>query len=888
MIGADNEDLFVDLFALADSKKYVAVESVTYYEAYRHSLQCLKDFNQRKTEFPFKDYIVDVSMSVSSPLYLQEPAIYNLTSTAECLRKDQREGYADSALRKIRSSQLDQIDITKHATEIPWDLMDLDESQFHAFHAALTRKFVVIQGPPGTGKTYTALRIVQALLDNRKHWCGTDDPDFSCPILILSYKNHALDQFLEGIARFQFDRQIIRVGGNTKSEVIKRMSLYERRKQWEEILQNYYKRHEQLDSFGQRIVRMVPSREFRRQRYIPFLMKKLFSQLEKMIVSYKQIKLGYKFAGLDIYPFVCELDFNVSVQLGFAKHSLSVDKQREAEIDRELSRNIMEWLEIDDLIDINEYMRVTMEMVNQSIQRKSSKKNTKNGHQDLESANDVVVDDKVVDEIEIVDEIDAKGQPTARNLQDQRQIDPDEYIEHPEIASFGAGLFLDVDFEEELRSEISEKRRQAIQAAKEISDRLQHDDCMDEAEAENIKNVKKLNIKDRWRLYRYFLQKYFAAVRERFDKVHSQIKLLHQELNSLKIKFDHRICREAWVVGMTTTGAAKYRKLVEFLKPKIVIVEEAAEILEAHVVSILTSYTQHLILIGDHQQLRPIPGVQELATKYQMDISLFERMVINGMTCFQLQNQHRMRPEISSLIRGHIYNKLNDHPSVHKRVPIPYTCGKNVFFFNHNEKEDKRGPKHGYSTSNTVEAEFTVELARYFVLRNVDPSKITILTTYNAQLEKIKNIIQNNYYKEFVHKPKYKNGEIDSKSSKPEFKIRISSVDGFQGEENDIIIISFVRSNDRDDIGFLDIPNRVCVALSRARRGLFCFGNFDSMKRKSELWKKICHTLEEQKGLGTELRLGCKCKKKPFKKPQMLRIFNGLIDSHYALCHCKQ
>ena len=78
-------------------------------------------------------------------------------------------------------------------------------------------------------------------------------------------------------------------------------------------------------------------------------------------------------------------------------------------------------------------------------------------------------------------------------------------------------------------------------------------------------------------------------------------------------------------------GAAKHRKLLHRIKPKITIVEEAAEVLESHIVTALTGGCKHLILIGDHKQLRPKPTVFQLGLDYQLDISLFERMVENGM-----------------------------------------------------------------------------------------------------------------------------------------------------------------------------------------------------------------------------------------------------------------
>ncbi len=69
--------------------------------------------------------------------------------------------------------------------------------------------------------------------------------------------------------------------------------------------------------------------------------------------------------------------------------------------------------------------------------------------------------------------------------------------------------------------------------------------------------------------------------------------------------------------------------------------------------------------------------------------------------------------------------------------------------------------------------------------------------------------------------------------------LQITTVDNFQGEENDLILLSLVRSNPRNEIGFLKVENRVCVALSRARCGMFLFGNAQcirnsAMKNKDE------------------------------------------------------
>lgn len=69
--------------------------------------------------------------------------------------------------------------------------------------------------------------------------------------------------------------------------------------------------------------------------------------------------------------------------------------------------------------------------------------------------------------------------------------------------------------------------------------------------------------------------------------------------------------------------------------------------------------------------------------------------------------------------------------------------------------------------------------------------------------------------------------------------VRVCAVDNFQGEENDIILLSLVRSNEEGNIGFLKIHNRVCVALSRAKKGFYCIGNLALMREKEPLWRKI-------------------------------------------------
>lgn len=156
----------------------------------------------------------------------------------------------------------------------------------------------------------------------------------------------------------------------------------------------------------------------------------------------------------------------------------------------------------------------------------------------------------------------------------------------------------------------------------------------------------------------------------------------------------------------------------------------------------------------------------------------------------------------------------------------------NLFFVEHSQHEEEI--KDGRSHQNPHEARFVVELCRYLLNQEYKPSQITILTTYTGQLHCLRKLMPS-----------------------PEFTgVKVHVVDKYQGEENDIIILSLVRSNRQGRVGFLNISNRVCVALSRAKMGLYCIGDMD-MLSSVKLWSNIIHTLKEQDQVGPALTLSC-------------------------------
>lgn len=201
----------------------------------------------------------------------------------------------------------------------------------------------------------------------------------------------------------------------------------------------------------------------------------------------------------------------------------------------------------------------------------------------------------------------------------------------------------------------------------------------------------------------------------------------------------------------------------------------------------------------------------------KLGISLFERMVMNRLHCSVLGVQHRMRPEISRLIRPAIYPHLIDHESVLTFPPIR-GIDHNLYFLHHTHPELEAGD---HSKQNEHEAKFIVRLARHLILNGYESEDITILAAYLGQ-----------YYMIVKEKQNY---------SKLLSRVRVAVLDNYQGEECKIILLSLVRNNNNNYIGFLKIENRVCVALSRAKEGMYVMGNMDLLAGHTEVNQFIYH-----------------------------------------------
>ena len=128
------------------------------------------------------------------------------------------------------------------------------------------------------------------------------------------------------------------------------------------------------------------------------------------------------------------------------------------------------------------------------------------------------------------------------------------------------------------------------------------------------------------------------------------------------------------VIGCTTTAAAKYASDLHNAAPGVILVEEAGKILESHVLTALSPNTKQLILIGDHKQLRPKYRNYAMSVEkgdgYDLNRSMFERLVLANYPHTTLSKQHRMCQEISSLVRYLTYPSLQDADKTLNRTPV--------------------------------------------------------------------------------------------------------------------------------------------------------------------------------------------------------------------------
>jgi hypothetical protein len=211
-------------------------------------------------------------------------------------------------------------------------------------------------------------------------------------------------------------------------------------------------------------------------------------------------------------------------------------------------------------------------------------------------------------------------------------------------------------------------------------------------------SIHSLSPQERWALAESWTTQMIEVQSDEIFELLEEVEHHREQIHSVHDDVNRRTLLQADVVGVTTTGLARNIKMLRRLGLKIIICEEAAEVMEPHVISALMPGVEHFIQIGDHRQLRPqIQNFLQFSLEtpvgraYQLDRSQFERRAVGEpglppLPVAQLNVQRRMRPEISQLIRR-VYPNLEDHDCV-KDLPSVVGMRDNLFWFDHNHPED--------------------------------------------------------------------------------------------------------------------------------------------------------------------------------------------------------
>ncbi|KAG1414926.1 hypothetical protein G6F58_006718 [Rhizopus delemar] len=305
-----------------------------------------------------------------------------------------------------------------------------------------------------------------------------------------------------------------------------------------------------------------------------------------------------------------------------------------------------------------------------------------------------------------------------------------------------------------------------------------------------------------------------------------------QEMEVSRVRARQKVFANADVVCATLSGSGHDMLTSMGASFETVIVDEAAQSIEISSLIPLKFDTQRCILVGDPNQLPPTV-MSTVAAKYDYQQSLFMRLEKTvGKEVNLLSIQYRMHPEISTFPSKLFYqSRLQDGPGMdkissaiwHALPEFPPYC-----FYDVRDGQEKMG--RGKSIFNVAEADAAVCLVDLLLTKLPTikfASKIGVITPYKQQVGQLKARFQK----------RFGNGIVDA--------IDFNTVDGFQGQEKEIVIFSCVRAGSGRGIGFLADMRRMNVGLTRAKCSLFVLGHARSLSR-SEYWGDLVRDAEKR------------------------------------------
>ena len=319
--------------------------------------------------------------------------------------------------------------------------------------------------------------------------------------------------------------------------------------------------------------------------------------------------------------------------------------------------------------------------------------------------------------------------------------------------------------------------------------------------------------------------------RKRGDNVHQKIARLRDRASEIEMAINAQLFDEARVVACTLVGSAN--KLLVRHKFSTLFIDEAAQALEP-ACWIAIRRASRVVLAGDHQQLPPTIKCYD-AMKQGLGKTLMERIVENQPEAVTLLKvQYRMNDAIMKFSSDWFYHgEVESHESVRHRSildwdhPIQWVDG-NEILKEVNESLEQQG-----ASEDKLDIDFTEQFIGENHGRINKAEAELVLTTLRNYIEKIgrerflSERLDVGIISPYKVQTQYLRQQIRKREEFRPFRqvISVNTVDGFQGQERDLILISLVRSNDSGQIGFLSDLRRMNVAMTRARMKLIIFGD---------------------------------------------------------------
>ncbi len=321
--------------------------------------------------------------------------------------------------------------------------------------------------------------------------------------------------------------------------------------------------------------------------------------------------------------------------------------------------------------------------------------------------------------------------------------------------------------------------------------------------------------------------------RKKGESVHQKIARLRDRASEIEMNINAQLFDDARVVACTLVGSAN--KLLVRQRFSTLFIDEAAQALEP-ACWIAIRRASRVILAGDHQQLPPTIKCYE-AMRQGLGTTLMERIVANQPSAVSLLKvQYRMNDAIMKFSSDWFYNgEVESDKSVSRGSILDLEHP--IEWVDSEDKEEFVGENHG--RINKTEAELVLTtLENYinkigktrFLEERLD---VGIISPYKVQTQ-------------------YLRQQIKKRQQFRPFRqlISVNTVDGFQGQERDIIMISLVRSNEDGQIGFLNDLRRMNVAMTRAKKKLIIFGNKETMQHHT-FYRKLISYVQNINNLST-------------------------------------